>query len=590
MLLADRLAARRLALPRIAITPFRVIVVGAFAGYLLVAAILVLGFHIIVGDAWSRVGNAYYIVASRDPHLAAIGFVWGPFPSLLELPLLPFARLWPDLASVGFAGSIVSAGCMALAVWQVWGAAGDWGVGQGARVVLTAVFALHPMIVDYGANGMSEAFFLLTLIVAARYLARWLRDGEHLGLVVAGVALAFGYLARYEAIPAAVGAALLVAVTTARRTSGPPRARLIAGAADAVVLVVPPLTAFIGFAFASLLIVGDPFQQFTSVYGLSSQIAVAGADFQARTGQGTAAAYPYIAGQVVGLSPLVLILVPIALVAGGRRPNAAAWAVLATLGAVVAWAVVGFLTGRTLGWLRYSIAVVPLDCLLVAALVGTRTGRLPAFVPAWTPRGRLASMAEALRLEVARIRWPGPPLTRVRPLVRPVASVGFIGILVVTIPIGALTMLDERFNPSGGEGFLLRPIVHDGPYLETDSPLAQYLAGRDVATYLDSLGLHDGQVLLDSSSGFPIILQSRDPRQFVITSDRDFQAAVQAPAAFGIRYLVVPDDVGYAKLDALNRAYPGLYETGAGIASLVRTFSENGAAWRIYDVGTQVAG
>ena len=151
-------------------------------------------------------------------------------------------------------------------------------------------------------------------------------------------------------------------------------------------------------------------------------------------------------------------------------------------------------------------------------------------------------------------------------------------------------MLDERFNPSGGEGFLLRPIVHSGPYLETDSPLAQYLAGRDVATYLDSLGLHDGQVLLDSSSGFPIILQSRDPRQFVITSDRDFQAAVQAPAAFGIRYLVVPDDVGYAKLDALNRAYPGLYETGAGIASLVRTFSENGAAWRIYDVGTQVAG
>lgn len=150
-------------------------------------------------------------------------------------------------------------------------------------------------------------------------------------------------------------------------------------------------------------------------------------------------------------------------------------------------------------------------------------------------------------------------------------------------------MLDERNNPSGGEGFLLRPMIHIGPYLESDSPLAQYTAGRDVAAYLDSLGLPEGRVLLDSSSGFPIILQSRDPRQFVITSDRDFQAAVQAPPSFGIRYLVVPEDAGYAKLDALNRAYPGLYETGAGIARLVRTFSENGAAWRIYDVGTEVA-
>ena len=31
------------------------------------------------GDAYSRVGNAYYVLFSRDPHLAAIGFVWGHF-------------------------------------------------------------------------------------------------------------------------------------------------------------------------------------------------------------------------------------------------------------------------------------------------------------------------------------------------------------------------------------------------------------------------------------------------------------------------------------------------------------------------------
>ena len=46
-----------------------------FGAYLWVASVLVFGHHSIVGDAWSRVANSYYALFSRDPHLAAIGFV-----------------------------------------------------------------------------------------------------------------------------------------------------------------------------------------------------------------------------------------------------------------------------------------------------------------------------------------------------------------------------------------------------------------------------------------------------------------------------------------------------------------------------------
>src|SRR5919204_6676355 len=82
-------------------------------GYLALGAYLDLVAHVIVGDAWSRVGNAYYVLFSRDPHLAAIGFVWSPLPSLLELPLVVLHGVSPALVSEGFAGSILSALAMA---------------------------------------------------------------------------------------------------------------------------------------------------------------------------------------------------------------------------------------------------------------------------------------------------------------------------------------------------------------------------------------------------------------------------------------------------------------------------------------------
>jgi hypothetical protein len=51
-----------------------------------------------------------------------------------------------------------------------------------------------------------------------------------------------------------------------------------------------------------------------------------------------------------------------------------------------------------------------------------------------------------------------------------------------------------------------------------------------------------------------------------------------------VRYLLVPEDVGYQSLDALNRQYPNIYESGAGISQLVTQFSAGGNSWRLYQV------
>ena len=61
------------------------------------------------------------MIGSRDPHLAAIGFVWNPLPSLAAIPLVALRGIWPPLATKAFAGCVVSALCMAGAVVQLRG-------------------------------------------------------------------------------------------------------------------------------------------------------------------------------------------------------------------------------------------------------------------------------------------------------------------------------------------------------------------------------------------------------------------------------------------------------------------------------------
>jgi hypothetical protein len=82
-----------------------------------------------------------------------------------------------------------------------------------------------------------------------------------------------------------------------------------------------------------------------------------------------------------------------------------------------------------------------------------------------------------------------------------------------------------------------------------------------------------------------VVMTSEHSDQFVITSDRDFQAILADPAQAGVQYLLVPPDRDLGLLDAINRAYPHIYENGAGVATLVKQFNDGsdlGRNWRLY--------
>ncbi len=63
---------------------------------------------------------------------------------------------------------------------------------------------------------------------------------------------------------------------------------------------------------------------------------------------------------------------------------------------------------------------------------------------------------------------------------------------------------------------------------------------RAVARYLDSLDLPDGAVLSDVAFSYAIVLTSENPKQFVVTSDLDFDQAVADPVQFRVGYVLVP--------------------------------------------------
>ena len=553
----------------------RIVFWFALLCYLATASWLVFGHNIIEGDAYSRVGNAYYVLYSRDPHLAAIGFVWNPLSSLAMLPLLPLKELWPALVSAGFVANIVSAAFMAGAVYQLERSLGEIGLGRTWRLLLTGAFALHPLVLYHGANGLSEAPTLFFCIFTVRYLARWLRLGAMPDLVLAGTGLGFGYLARYEVLPAGLAALLCVGVVSFARRQGDRHERTVSALYDITICGSPLVLSFVIWTMASWIIVGHPFEQLQSVYGNTSQARYFGAARPVVTAD-VGPLTPVLSSwsgqalvRVLVLEPMLPLLLALTLPVAWLRRDLGALAPVSVLGGGLLFTM-GTTATNTIGPAnRYYIWAVPLAALLAAQVV------------AWAAcGGRAAAGAARRRAGVRRRRsvvWRDGRDAPAR-VAGALVAVVTLAALATSLPSASWLMVNPRLS-----------FEADGLHRLYDPPgVARYYAtAREVARYLDSMHLGPGKVLLDTFTGFPVVLSSDNPQQFVITSDRDFPFKLADPGGTGVAYLLVPPD---EPLDALNRTYPGLYGTGAGIADFAKEFRAAGdpGAWRLYRVRSTV--
>ena len=524
------------------LTESQVLFIGLSMIYFGAGCFLALNANVIYGDAWSRVEIAERVIFSRDPHLAAIGFVWSPLPILALLPLVSLKVLWPQLVTLGLANVIVSATCMAGAAIQIRGTLRDAGLGRAAVLLLTAAFAFHPLIFFFGANGMSEAMLLLFLVMAVRYFTRWLRDSNLNSLIATGIALMLAYFSRYEALPGALGVIGVVAVVSwvrVRRQHG----SLWSVLCDVAIVAAPVALAFVVWSVASWLITGQAFDQFTSVYVNRNKVPTGYAPWSSDL-------LSLLGSQLASLEPLLPALLLVLLALWRRRALGLTLASAACLGATLAFMVLAQLRGSLTHELRYVIIIVPLTVLLACACISSAIA-----------------------------------LPRKRALISTAVAVACMLSMAVAVPASARAMLDSRLDPYAA-ALGLQSVFSP----TTDSQLGgalNWTTERAIAGDLDQMHLAEGSVLVDDFLGWPIVATSSSPKQFVITSDRDFETALRDPKGTGIQYILVPQPSYFGNLDAVNRLFPTFYVDGAGFASLVKEYEVRGindSTWRLYHI------
>lgn len=541
----------------------------ALAVYLAVGYWLQVRHGFILGDALSRVSAAQSALFSRDPHLAAIGFIFTPLTAMVQIPAVLLSPLWPEMTERAFSGTIMSAVFMAGGVVQILGMGTDRGLPRGYVLVITALFAVNPMIVFYGSNGMSEAPFIFFMSWAVRRLIMWMVDDDVHHLVAAGgIAMGLAYLTRYDAVACVAAAGLLVGATTYQRATPEPRFRR--ALLDTLLVSGPGFAAFVGWAAASWLITGEAFAQFTSQYGNAAILAQSGQPTETFTAGMTFA--------LVCITFLAPTLAPLALCCGIRRygrPNRSVLLVpLSVYGAALAFQTFSYATGSTFPFLRFYIVAIPLSACL--AMLAVPDG---VSIPA-TRRGRYAPAQPD----------PGQGPRR-GSLVYPVVAALF----AVAVPVTAWAMGQPRYAPQEyALGAVLAPDPDDVSVRKATehSIAASFGTERRIARYLEGLNLPESSVITDTVYGFAVTAASSQPETFVVPSDSDFVALLNDPENNGVEYLLAVPPTGRGISDALNVRYPTLYETGADIATLELEIPNDGDSqptWRLYRVNEPIA-
>lgn len=471
---------------RVRLTEARIVALACLVVYL-GCAIWFWQEWVIPGDSTSRLANAYYTLYSRDPHLAAVGFVWNPLPSLVLLPFLPLKLLFPALVQQSLLVVLVSAVLMTATVAIVHDLLTTMGVPRVARLVLTGAYALHPMTVLYAGNGMSEACFLLCLLLATHSLHRWLVTRRTETLVPLGLAVGLAYGARYEALAPVAAVPVVVALVTFFRTEGTPQRRWALARTDAVIAGLPGALSVLLWALASKLIVDQWFATFSSAYGNSAQVAAQEQWILLATGDSLSGRTVFWLQQLHGLEPLVLPIIAVALWLAWRRRDPSVLAPITVLGSVLVFDTLVLLVGMSFGWLRFQIVAVP-GAVLLAGFV----------LASWRPR-------RAVLVPVLAATLLAVPST------------------VFALYHGDLAREEQEW------------ITAEGAARKSD---LNRLDAR-VAAELDAMNLPEGAVLTDAAYAYGVILASEHPRTFVITPDRDFPAALADPGSHGVRYLLV---------------------------------------------------
>ncbi|HBO33622.1 MAG TPA: hypothetical protein DD636_02610 [Anaerolineaceae bacterium] len=494
--------------------------------------------HIGNSDALSRTANAFYVLYSREPHLAAVGFVWPPLPSILQLPLLPITKA---LGWVTLSGNIVSvlfgAGCLVmmnkLLVNLKFPALVRW--------ILVGLLQFHPYTWYLFSAGMAEPiflFFVLATLSGMNDLPRTMRSW-----VVVGLSLCAAFYVRYEALAMVVGVALAVIVHLWKQSTGwkeKTEGWLIS-------ILLPAVYGIVMWVFFNWSLMGDPLYFLRSVFSLSNapDIAkIAGLTHPYYLAWGN-----FVEAIKVGVvrsfqqCPAYPIMTALAFISIIWHRNRKGFGLFIVIVSITSFTILQVYMGSLANWMRYWFYAAPF------ALV----------------------MAGIIR-ENLEHKWRLP----------------FYLLLITLFIAGTPLSLQAMRDPQAGgdeqrlSALILAP-VEESELRENDGYWAYTNDAPIIAEVVDRFS-EDGMVLVDASSGFSVIMAAEYPQRLVISNDTDYFQILANPIAT-VGYILVLDPETQGTVNTVNLTYPTLFESGASWATLVWDSGEQTINhWRIYEV------
>jgi len=497
--------------------------------------------HIGHGDALSRTANAYYVLYSREPHMAAIGFAWPPLPSFLQLPIIPIMK---SLGYVTFSGNIISAIFGAASIALMNRLLANLKFPSAARWVLIGLLQFNPETWYLFASGMAEPmflFFVLATLYGMNMMPRSMRSW-----VVVGISLAFAFYVRYESLAMIFGVGLAIIVHMWE--SGTKWEAKMEGWLFAV--LIPPVYGITLWLFFNWTLMGDPLYFYRSSYsyiglfnesntakiaGLIHPLYLAWGNIVEAIKVGIVRSFQQCpAYPVIGVAAILSII---------WHRNRKGFGLFIVILSVTAFTILQVFLGSLANWLRYWFYAAPF-ALMMAGIVNeklTRKWKLPFYFllivlfVAGTPISLIAMRDTRVSLDEQRL---------------------------------SALILDKQQESALREidGYWIKP---------NDAPI--------VAKVVDQFS-ENGLVLVDSSISFSVIMAVKSPQRLLITNDTNYDKVLANPIGT-VAYILVLDPKTENAVNTINVAYPTLFENGASWATLVwDSGSQTINHWRIYQV------
>jgi hypothetical protein len=487
-----------------------------------VGAYINLSLHYIKPDAFSRVANAFYVLYSRTPHLGAVGFVWNPLPSLLELILVPFKAVWPPLVTSGLASVVVSAAFGGIAAYLLLCILAEFGLGSLFRVGAALLFAANPLILLYSANGMTGVMLVATMLGTLLGLIRFLDTRSLASLTAAAIWLAVGFGIRYEAAPYGALVALALMVSLRWKKVSWSRIR------STVLVLAAPLIYVSGlWIYFNWLVMKNPLFFMDGTYSNAAFSAYGsyGYPLLSQLKGHPLTAFAYVAGFTLLFWPVIPGIAISCFHLFGRRKDPRVPLLLAANAAIPLLQFALLERGLSSGVDRYFMYYIPIGFLLIGLVVSK------------VHSARLRSVLMAFALIVLALGDAGT------------------GYAIYTSPI-----------LGHGDRSDLIGIV-------SGNPTPPYVARDKVVAYLNA---HPHlTVLTDSAYAYPIILRVNNPHQLIIDSDSDFNSILYNPRGRVDAFLVPEISAGDVP-DAVTRAWPQISNGKLPWVQLVASFRGGG--------------